>query len=203
MKVDQIAPSENLESKKVMETKKKIKDSFITLYADNPIEKISIKSITDLAGLNRGTFYMYYLDIYDLLEQIEDDLIVFLWEKLQVIISSMFNEKSVMEIFPDITFFEENKIYLKVLIGTYGKSQMTEKVKNRAKELLRETLDLKSEQEPSMLEYSLEYIATAHLGVLTYWIKNNMDLSKEQIVSLLTGAALKGPITYLLALSKV
>jgi len=50
---------------------KKIIDAFIVIYEDNPIEKISIKMITDLAGLNRGTFYLHYIDIYDLLEKIE------------------------------------------------------------------------------------------------------------------------------------
>lgn len=49
----------------------KIIKAFMTLYEVKNIEKISIKSITDLAGLNRGTFYLHFLDIYDLLEKIE------------------------------------------------------------------------------------------------------------------------------------
>ena len=37
--------------------------------------KISIKEITELAGYNRGTFYLYYNDVYDLLDQIEEEIL--------------------------------------------------------------------------------------------------------------------------------
>lgn len=42
------------------ETAERIKDAFITLYGNAPIEKISIKMITDLACLNRCTFYIHF-----------------------------------------------------------------------------------------------------------------------------------------------
>ena len=61
------------ESRKVAETKKQIKQAFFDLYATKKIEHISIKEITDNAHLNRGTFYVYYRDIYDLLERTEDE----------------------------------------------------------------------------------------------------------------------------------
>lgn len=48
------------------QTKACLREAFWTLYTKKPIEKISIKEITDLAGYNRGTFYLYYKDVYDL-----------------------------------------------------------------------------------------------------------------------------------------
>lgn len=53
-------------------TKEKLKNAFWYLYQTRPIETISIKEITDAAGVNRGTFYLYYKDIYDILHQIEE-----------------------------------------------------------------------------------------------------------------------------------
>ena len=40
-----------------------------------PIEKISIKELTELACVNKSTFYRHYTDIYALSESIEDDLV--------------------------------------------------------------------------------------------------------------------------------
>lgn len=57
------------------QTKANLKDAFWKLYTEKPIEKISIKEITDLAGYNRGTFYLYYKDVYDIFSQIEDELL--------------------------------------------------------------------------------------------------------------------------------
>ena len=55
--------------------KDKIKNAFLDLYSEHPIEKISVKLLTETAGVNRGTFYDHYTDIYDLLNQIETEFI--------------------------------------------------------------------------------------------------------------------------------
>ena len=41
------------------QAKNNLRIAFWSLYAQKPIEKISIKEITELAGYNRGTFYLY------------------------------------------------------------------------------------------------------------------------------------------------
>lgn len=51
-------------------TKKAIIDSFVELSAQMPIEKITIKKITDNCGINRNTFYYYFQDLYALKEEI-------------------------------------------------------------------------------------------------------------------------------------
>lgn len=44
----------------------KIIEIFLQLLAKKPLAKISVTEITRTAHLNRGTFYLYYLDVYDL-----------------------------------------------------------------------------------------------------------------------------------------
>ena len=56
-------------------TKARLREAFWRLYVEKPLERISIKEITDAAGYNRGTFYLYYKDVHDMLAQIEDDLL--------------------------------------------------------------------------------------------------------------------------------
>ena len=43
-------------------------DSFRELACQGPIEKITIKEITDRAGVIRPTFYNHFQDKYELLE---------------------------------------------------------------------------------------------------------------------------------------
>lgn len=50
-------------------------DAFWELYTQKRIDKITVREITAKAGCNRGTFYEYFLDVYDVLEQIENGLI--------------------------------------------------------------------------------------------------------------------------------
>ena len=48
----------------------RLAESFKQLLINNPIEKITIKDITDGAGVIRPTFYNHFQDKYDLLEWI-------------------------------------------------------------------------------------------------------------------------------------
>ena len=52
------------------DTKKLIYYSFIDLLSAKPFDKITVRDIVEACDINRNTFYYYYSDIYDLLEEI-------------------------------------------------------------------------------------------------------------------------------------
>ena len=51
-------------------TKRAIQESFKKLLSNQPLDKITVKNITDDCGVNRNTFYYHYSDIYQLLDEI-------------------------------------------------------------------------------------------------------------------------------------
>lgn len=53
-------------------TKKAIINSFEKLLQRNAFDKITVKKIVDECGINRNTFYYYFDDIYDLLDEFLD-----------------------------------------------------------------------------------------------------------------------------------
>lgn len=63
------------ESRRVLMTKKLIKESFLEMLEHESIHKISIRALCELADINRSTFYKYYDSPYDLLREMEDDLL--------------------------------------------------------------------------------------------------------------------------------
>lgn len=56
-------------------TKRNIINAFITLRAKKPIEKITVKELSEIAVINKATFYLHYKDLYDLSESLENELI--------------------------------------------------------------------------------------------------------------------------------
>ena len=58
---------------KTAQTKADFKEAFWRLYSSRPMEKITVRHVCELAGYNRGTFYLHFRDLYDVLETIEDD----------------------------------------------------------------------------------------------------------------------------------
>lgn len=57
------------------QTRANLMQAFWSLYLEKPIEKITIREITDRAGYNRATFYLYYRDVYDLFDQFEEGVL--------------------------------------------------------------------------------------------------------------------------------
>ncbi len=60
---------------RIQKTKKSIFDAFVSLRAKKPLEKITVKELTDTARISKQTFYLHYRDMYDLANQIENELI--------------------------------------------------------------------------------------------------------------------------------
>lgn len=50
--------------------KKAIRDSFLKLLNEKPLNQITIRDIVDDCGINRNTFYYYYQDLPELVETI-------------------------------------------------------------------------------------------------------------------------------------
>lgn len=84
---------------RVKKTKNSIINAFLQLRAKKPLERITIKELTDLAEINKATFYLHYKDIYDLSEQLENELFI-----------SVFNSIA----HPD-SVFSEPKLFIKEL----------------------------------------------------------------------------------------
>ncbi len=60
---------------RVKRTTKNIKDAFFELRKKKSIEKISVKELSELAMINKATFYLHYRDIYELSDKLEIELV--------------------------------------------------------------------------------------------------------------------------------
>lgn len=68
---------------RVKKTKTAIINAFLQLRAGKPLERITVKELSDLAEINKATFYLHYKDIYDLSETLENELLDSVFSKLE------------------------------------------------------------------------------------------------------------------------
>lgn len=61
--------------RRVIKTKRAIRNAFAHLVATKDLNDISITDIADLAQINRKTFYRYYTGIYQVVEEIENEMV--------------------------------------------------------------------------------------------------------------------------------
>lgn len=60
---------------RTQKTLRSIQNAFLRLRASKSIERITVKELSELAEISKATFYLHYKDIYDLSEQLQNDVI--------------------------------------------------------------------------------------------------------------------------------
>ncbi len=69
--------------RRVKYTKTMLKQALVELMKTQHISKISVKSLCEHADINRSTYYAHYVDQYDLLRQLEQEVLDNLKQYLQ------------------------------------------------------------------------------------------------------------------------
>ena len=62
-------------NRSVRRTKGKLKEALIQLMLEKPVKDITVREIAELADVSRGTFYLYYRDVYDMVERLQNQLL--------------------------------------------------------------------------------------------------------------------------------
>ena len=96
-------------------TRQNLIDAFCILAQKKPVQKITIRELVDKAGYNRGTFYKYFCDVYDVLEQVEGVVIEGVKENFRHKITPENFKQTFLEAFTNIQ--RERAVYFNVLLN--------------------------------------------------------------------------------------
>lgn len=165
-----------------MMTKQIIKDSFWELYKEKKIENITIKDITQKAGFNRSTFYAYFTDVYDLLEQFEDDLMPGIEHLPPINATREYSDDFLRNI---ITIYEKNSEYYSVLLSENGDPRFALKLKKIFKSMMTEAIKNRVKISPEEMDYALEFLAGATLSIVKHWYDQGKNIPMQQLIPLM------------------
>lgn len=158
------------ERRRSKETKERFKKAFFALYAEKKIEKITIKEVAELAGFNRGTFYLYYKSIYDLLQKSEQELLDDFAKMLDLNVKFYFGLIDA----PDESMLSnsiEHTEYIRILNSENGDPRFKSRMKNIIKDAYRKHIN-QNNTVVSKVEYLLEYVVEANMSIFQYWFMN-------------------------------
>lgn len=169
-------------------TRANMTKAFWDLYMDKPIEKITIREITDHAGYNRATFYLYYRDVYDLFEQIEDDIL----DQVRALVQDRLLAGDTL----DFTQHMGLVLELAQRFDGYLPRLMSgdPSFGDRLKEIIAPLLDRfilpesgLSEAEQGILR---EFYLSGLLGAIVMWMNSKERMSIDRLIGLVVGAVL-------------
>ena len=168
-----------MEDKKEL-TKDLLTSSFKELIMQVPFEKITIKMITDGAGVIRPTFYKHFQDKYELLEWIFEKNIK---ENIQVLIENNMEEDMFRLL---CSCLEKERAFYKKLYAIQGPNSFEELMYQYVFTIFLDLLNRYSLKSPDKLAaLSKDAVARFYAFGLTdslrYWILHDTEYTSEQL----------------------
>lgn len=162
------------------DTKKLIYDTFIELLEKKPFDRITVKDIVEACEINRNTFYYYYSDIYDLLEEI-------FMKELNELVEAHKEGKSWATSFIKVAYtaYDHKKLINNICASRsyeYFENYMYKVCNNIMVDLVQFTA-----QGMEVAEEDIEFIASfyeyAFVGIISEWFRTGMREEPLALVS--------------------
>ena len=171
--------------RRVRKTRQQLQHCLAVLLKEKKIQEITVREITEMADLNRGTFYLHYKDVFDLLEKVELELLDELDGTLQKYQASDLHQKLSL-IFTDLfVCVQENAEMVQILLGENGDLNFVNQVKERVREkCLKDWFELFNSQDSQLFDAFNAFVVSCCLGLVTYWLQNGMKESPKELAQI-------------------
>ena len=173
------------EDRRVRRTKKLLTQAPTELMQQKQVKEITVTELTDLADMNRGTFYLYYKDIFDMLEHIEDNM----FQALNEILERHEKENVVQETEPilrDILgFIEENQEMVRVLLSPHGDMNFLHRLNDVLREkCLQFVRRVAPNEGEASFDYQYSFVIFGTAGLIRAWVNRNCAESTAEIAQM-------------------
>ena len=174
-------------------TKGMIKDALLELLQNTPYEKITVTALCKQSEITRATFYLHYKDVFDLMEQIENELL----KELE----DMLNHHQAQDLLsrPSLIFAElyplvqDNADIVSILIGENGDLNFVNRLKHIVREkCLKDWMALKPLRNSNAFEAYYAFIVSGCIGMVQYWLSSGMKESAEELAYMTENIILNG-----------
>lgn len=173
-------------------TKELIQMSFMQILENKPFESITVGEITKQAQINRGTFYLHFVDKFDLLDQIEQQLFEDIGNHIDELQSNYSSTQTFEKGQEQLasTLFSTIKMHsplLKIFLSDHGRAGFHLRFRAAFSAKVRVNLEKNESFTASLkvpMEYFLAFITSAFLGLIEQWVQNNLDKTPEEMTAL-------------------
>ena len=178
--------------RRVKYSKMVIKNSFIKLLKEKPIAKITIKEICALADVNRTTFYAHYIDQYDLLHQIESDLVDDVMDYLANYNPNAFDSTTAEMLEKILEYIKANAELVDLLLNANGDISFEQDIIMILARLELLPTVIGEDMDKEDARYAFLFFANGCIGVIKQWLKNGMKKPTQDTALLIYDLITKG-----------
>ena len=181
----------NNNDRRVKRTKKALYDALLVLLKDKTINEITVTELTTLADVNRATFYFYYTDLIDMLQQIQNEA----FEAFKNVIQKTTISVSTIEGFTEYAenlfdFCTKHETLVRFVVKNDTNNQVYKQIQNLMINNIPNSKDTFDKGNPA--RYATSYILNAMVGVMIDWMNEGMLIPPHDLAEFCAHMYLNG-----------
>lgn len=157
-------------------TKESLGAALKQMLTVKPIDKITVKDLVEICGVNRQTFYYHFDDVYDLLEWVFEE------DANRVLPSEVVYEHWRDDVMMFFKYLADNSVFALNIYNSNSRIYMLRYFKRRLQECFRSFAIIVSEGkniDRTDFEFVVEFYANGIVGLISQWLDLGMQLPKE------------------------
>ncbi|MDR3309829.1 MAG: TetR/AcrR family transcriptional regulator [Oscillospiraceae bacterium] len=179
--------------RRIKYTRMVIRDSFIDLLENKNISKITVKEICEGADVNRATFYAHFSDQYDLLKQIELEIITDIGSYLDTRSIGGAEFTIPFEMLKNVLeYVKKNARLCTVLLSPNGDISFQQEITSILGRQFVLAWFAGRTVDPSEIEFIYLFAASGSVGVVRRWLSDGTRNSTSEMAELLLKIASRG-----------
>ena len=164
------------ENRRIQMTRRMLKDALLEMLETERIEKISVRTLCEKANVNRTTFYKYYISQYDLLNEMETELLSQIDQCVQAGEVMKCLEKKLI-------FMKANMKLCQILIGNQTDTDFQTRLLNLPN--IKQELGQNLHSDKAEQKYVHEFIVNGAYAVIMRWLKDNCPETPERMAQII------------------
>ena len=171
---------EKKEDRRVTMTKRMLKEALIEMLRETDIYHVSIRELCQRADVNRTTFYKYYGSQFDLLSDMENDMLTFLSQTITE------HEAEPVKIIETACVYMENHLeFGRLIINNNVDPVFPQKLFSLAAVRAAALNQYAGKMDEAMMEYLYHYITYGAYRIICVWLNKEQREPPAQIAQFL------------------
>ena len=178
--------------RRVIKTKRAIRNTFAKLMVEKDINDITIIELAEAADINRKTFYNYYSGVYQVIEDIENDIIQS-YERLLGNVQfkqSMAAPYTLFERFSRLINMDPE--FFGYLLTMNGNTALITRIMRLLKDKTREVMVAQVDVEEYKADIMIDFILSGMLSVYQHWFASDKTVPPEEVAQIISTMSFSG-----------
>ena len=179
--------------RRVRRTRAQLRAALTALLGEKDLKDITVRELTELADVNRGTFYSHYQDVFDMARQVEQEL----FEDFNRVLDAHPPDQLRRDLYPVLrdvfAFVQDNSALCMVMIQRQTQGEFARRLSQLIHErCLGEWQGIYPLGGAPEMNYCLEFVVSGTVGLVQAWLSGGLDRPPEEMAALAGGLIRSG-----------